>query len=50
MLDALRPPPELGAIGLGIETVDYNQDGKLDLLLGNERGRCERAGAYTSEI
>ena len=31
--------PELGAIGLGAETLDYNQDGKMDILLGNERGK-----------
>jgi len=30
---------ELGAIGLGVETFDYNQDGKPDIVLGNERGK-----------
>ncbi|CAA6679650.1 MULTISPECIES: CRTAC1 family protein [unclassified Lentimonas] len=31
--------PELGAIGMGVEALDYNQDGKIDVLLGNERGK-----------
>ena len=31
--------PELGAIGLGAETLDYNQDGRVDVILGNERGK-----------
>lgn len=31
--------PELGAIGFGAEAYDYNLDGKLDILLGNERGK-----------
>ncbi|MEP4079555.1 CRTAC1 family protein [Haloferula sp.] len=31
--------PELGAIGMGVEAFDYNLDGKLDALLGNERGK-----------
>ncbi|WP_218932417.1 CRTAC1 family protein [Adhaeretor mobilis] len=31
--------PELGAIGLGTEVLDYNRDGKLDILIGNERGK-----------
>ena len=31
--------PELGAIGLGAETFDYNLDGKMDVILGNERGK-----------
>jgi len=30
---------ELGAIGMAAETFDYNQDGKLDVVLGNERGK-----------
>ena len=30
---------ELGAIGLGAETIDYNKDGKMDVILGNERGK-----------
>ena len=30
---------ELGAIGLGVETFDYNQDGKTDVIIGNERGK-----------
>lgn len=29
---------ELGAIGLGASVVDYNQDGLVDIALGNERG------------
>ncbi|WP_309005904.1 VCBS repeat-containing protein [Pelagicoccus sp. SDUM812005] len=31
--------PELGAIGFGAIAYDYNKDGKLDILLGNERGK-----------
>lgn len=31
--------PELGAIGMGIEAFDYNNDGNLDLLIGNDRGK-----------
>lgn len=31
--------PELGALGLGIEPIDYNLDGKVDFLVGNERGQ-----------
>ncbi|MGJ8639555.1 MAG: CRTAC1 family protein [Opitutaceae bacterium] len=31
--------PELGAIGLGVEVLDYNQDGKVDVVLCNERGK-----------
>ena len=30
---------ELGRIGLGAETLDYNQDGKLDLVFANDRGK-----------
>lgn len=30
---------ELGAIGMAVETIDYNQDGKVDVVLGNERGK-----------
>ena len=30
---------ELGAIGMGAETLDYNQDGKVDIIVGNERGK-----------
>lgn len=30
---------ELGAIGMAIETLDYNQDGKVDVVIGNERGK-----------
>ena len=31
--------PELGAIGMGIEAFDYNNDGHVDLLLGHDRGK-----------
>jgi hypothetical protein len=30
---------ELGAIGMAVDTFDYNQDGKVDVVLGNERGK-----------
>ena len=30
---------ELGGIGLGAEAFDYNQDGKLDLIFANDRGK-----------
>jgi hypothetical protein len=30
---------ELGAFGLGIEPLDYDLDGHVDLLIGNERGK-----------
>ncbi len=30
---------ELGAIGLGVETLDYNRDGRVDILTGDERGK-----------
>ena len=30
---------EQGAIGMGIETIDYNSDGKMDLIIGNDRGK-----------
>ena len=30
---------ELGAVGGGAEAFDYNEDGKLDLIYANERGR-----------
>lgn len=31
--------PELGAIGMCIETMDYNLDGKIDIITGHERGK-----------
>ncbi|MFD0835926.1 CRTAC1 family protein [Mariniflexile aquimaris] len=30
---------ELGAIGMAVETLDYNLDGKVDVVIGNERGK-----------
>ncbi len=30
---------ELGAIGMAVETIDYNNDGRVDVVLGNERGK-----------
>ncbi|MCZ8530104.1 CRTAC1 family protein [Alteromonas sp. PRIM-21] len=30
---------ELGALGLGIEPLDYDLDGAVDLIIGNERGK-----------
>ena len=30
---------EVGATGVGVSTIDYDQDGRLDLIFGNERGR-----------
>ncbi|MGJ8679476.1 CRTAC1 family protein [Paraglaciecola sp.] len=31
--------PELGAIGMSIQPIDYNLDGLVDLVIGNERGK-----------
>ncbi|GIZ08874.1 CRTAC1 family protein [Flavobacterium sp. UMI-01] len=31
--------PELGAIGIAVESFDYNLDGKVDVVIGNERGK-----------
>lgn len=31
--------PELGAIGLGAEALDFDSDGRVDVLVGNERGK-----------
>ncbi|TNJ42405.1 CRTAC1 family protein [Tamlana fucoidanivorans] len=31
--------PELGAIGMAVETLDYNNDGNVDVVVGNERGK-----------
>lgn len=31
--------PELGSIGMAIETLDYNKDGQVDVVVGNERGK-----------
>jgi hypothetical protein len=31
--------PELGAIGIGVQKVDYNLDGKIDVVIGHERGQ-----------
>lgn len=30
---------ELGSVGMGIEAVDFDLDGKMDLVVGNERGK-----------
>jgi hypothetical protein len=30
---------ELGAIGMAVEVLDYNNDGKIDVVIGNERGK-----------
>lgn len=30
---------ELGAIGMAVENLDYNNDGKVDVVIGNERGK-----------
>ncbi|EWH09206.1 hypothetical protein DS2_13634 [Catenovulum agarivorans DS-2] len=30
---------EIGATGVGVSIIDYDQDGRLDLVYGNERGR-----------
>lgn len=40
---------ELGAIGLGVETFDYNFDGKVDVILGNERGKWHLFKNTTAE-
>ncbi|MEO9476585.1 MAG: CRTAC1 family protein [Cyclobacteriaceae bacterium] len=31
--------PELASIGMAVEVVDYNQDGKVDMIVCNERGK-----------
>ena len=51
---------ELGAIGMAVETLDYNQDGKVDVVVGNERGKwhlfkntlqdAEKANHVTVEV
>ncbi len=38
-IDAGLDSEEVGATGVGITTIDYDQDGRLDLVFGNERGR-----------
>ena len=30
---------ELGAIGMAVETIDYDKNGKVDVVIGNERGK-----------
>ena len=30
---------DLGSMGMAVETMDYNSDGKVDVVLGNERGK-----------
>ncbi|AWB65762.1 CRTAC1 family protein [Saccharobesus litoralis] len=30
---------EIGATGVGVTTIDFDQDGRLDIIYGNERGR-----------
>lgn len=30
---------ELGAIGMAVEVIDYDQDGNVDVVIGNERGK-----------
>ena len=30
---------ELGAIGMAVETIDYDHDGNVDVVVGNERGK-----------
>ncbi|OEJ99015.1 hypothetical protein A8C32_07500 [Flavivirga aquatica] len=30
---------ELGAIGMAVENIDYNKDGRVDVVVGNERGK-----------
>lgn len=31
--------PELGAIGMAVDTLDYNLDGNIDVIIGSERGK-----------
>jgi hypothetical protein len=45
--------PELGSIGMSIQPIDYNLDGLVDLVVGNDRGKwnlfkntAESAGNY----
>ena len=41
---------ELGAIGMAVETIDYNQDGKVDVVIGNERGKWHLFKNESSEV
>ncbi|WP_299184072.1 CRTAC1 family protein [uncultured Aquimarina sp.] len=41
---------ELGAIGMAVETFDYNRDGKVDVVLGNERGKWHLFKNESSEV
>ncbi|KMT67025.1 hypothetical protein XM47_02260 [Catenovulum maritimum] len=40
---------EIGATGVGISTIDYNHDGRMDIIFGNERGRWYLAKNQLSE-
>ncbi|WP_452228497.1 MULTISPECIES: CRTAC1 family protein [unclassified Lacinutrix] len=40
---------ELGAIGMAVETLDYDQDGKVDVVIGNERGKWHLFKNETTE-
>jgi len=41
---------ELGAIGMAVETIDYNLDGKMDVVIGNERGKWHLFKNELSEV
>ncbi|MER2490757.1 CRTAC1 family protein [Catenovulum sediminis] len=47
--DAGLDSQEIGATGVGITTIDYDQDGRLDLIYGNERGGWYLAKNQVSE-
>lgn len=41
---------DLGATGSGVETIDYDKDGDLDLITANERGRWHLYTNHTEKI
>lgn len=42
---------ELGAMGMALESFDYNNDGKVDVVIGNERGKWHLfKNTFSSEL